>query len=40
MDQDLLRDLFAAAGPIQIRKLFGGQGIYSDGMIIAEVVRG
>ena len=40
MDEQLLRELFAAAGPIQIRKLFGGQGIYADGMIIAVVVRG
>ena len=40
MDEELLRELFAAAGPIQIRKLFGGQGIYADGMIVAVVVHG
>ena len=40
MDEELLRELFAAVGPIQIRKLFGGQGIYADGLIIALVVHG
>lgn len=40
MDGDLLRELFASLGPIQIRRLFGGQGIYADGLILALVVRG
>lgn len=40
MDEELLRELFAAIGPIQIRKFFGGQGIYADGIIIAVVVHG
>ena len=40
MEEELLRELFAAIGPIQIRKFFGGQGIYADGIIIAVVVHG
>lgn len=28
MDQDYLKDLFASVGPISIRNMFGGQGIY------------
>ena len=30
MDQDHLHDLFAAFGPISIRKLFGGWGLFYD----------
>jgi DNA transformation protein and related proteins len=37
MDDDLLRDLFAGLGPITIRRMFGGKGIYSDDLIIALV---
>ena len=40
MDEELLRELFASLGPIQIKRLFGGQGIYADGLIVALVVRG
>lgn len=39
MDQEHLRDIFAGIGPISIRRMFGGQGIYSDGMIFALVLR-
>lgn len=28
MDPDAIRDLFASLGPIRIRRMFGGQGIY------------
>jgi DNA transformation protein and related proteins len=40
MDDESLRELFAEIGPIQIRKLFGGQGVYAGGMIVAVVVHG
>lgn len=40
MDEELLRELFVSLGPIKVRRLFGGQGIYADGMIVALVVRG
>ncbi len=39
MDQEHLRDLFSGLGPISIRRMFGGLGIYSDGMIFALVLR-
>src|SRR5665213_3014289 len=31
-------DLFAAFGPVQLRRLFGGEGVYADGLIIGLVV--
>jgi DNA transformation protein and related proteins len=35
MDNDHLHDLFSGFGPITIKKMFGGKGIYADGLIIA-----
>jgi DNA transformation protein and related proteins len=35
MDDDDIRDLFSSLGPIAIKRLFGGKGIYRDGLIIA-----
>lgn len=40
MDNTRLEELFESLGPISIRKLFGGKGIYCDGVIVAVVVRG
>ena len=40
MDPEQLHELFAPIGPIRIRRLFGGQGIYADGLIVAIVVGG
>jgi DNA transformation protein len=40
MDEYHLRDLFQGLGGITIRKMFGGQGIYHQGVIIAVVVDG
>ncbi len=40
MDDDAIRDLFAGLGPVSIRRMFGGKGIYFDGVIIAIVLRG
>ncbi len=40
METDAIRDLFAGLGPIQIRRLFGGKGIYHDGVIVAIELRG
>jgi DNA transformation protein and related proteins len=34
-DPDHLRDLFARFGPISIRNMFGGQGIYAEGRMFA-----
>ena len=33
-----LRDLFSELGPVVLRKMFGGQGLYHDGMIIGLVI--
>jgi DNA transformation protein and related proteins len=38
MDDDALRDVFSVFGPISIRNMFGGKGIYADGLIIAAVM--
>ncbi|TIU59882.1 MAG: competence protein TfoX, partial [Mesorhizobium sp.] len=35
MDNTRLEELFESLGPISIRKLFGGKGIYCDGVIVA-----
>jgi DNA transformation protein len=40
MDNDALEDLFSGLGPIEIRRLFGGKGIYHRGVIVAIVLRG
>lgn len=37
MDADTLRDLFRDFGAIDIRRMFGGQGIFVDGMMFALV---
>jgi DNA transformation protein len=39
MDQDHLRDLFEGVAPVTFRRMFGGHGIYRDGMIFAVVLR-
>ncbi|MHA6685420.1 TfoX/Sxy family protein [Mesorhizobium sp. A556] len=40
MDNERLAELFESLGPISIRRLFGGKGIYFDGVIIAIEMRG
>lgn len=37
MDEDYLRDLFAPFGPITIKRMFGGQGVYCAHGIFALV---
>jgi DNA transformation protein len=39
MDAEDLKDLFRDFGPIAVRRMFGGQGILVDGMMIALVAR-
>ena len=39
MDAEFIRDLFLDFGPVQIRRMFGGAGIYADGIIFALVIR-
>lgn len=40
MDNERLAELFESLGPITIKRLFGGKGIYFDGIIIAIEMRG
>lgn len=35
MDNDAIHDLFSGLGPVTIKRMFGGKGIYFDGSIIA-----
>jgi DNA transformation protein and related proteins len=40
MDNERIAELFEGLGPVSIRKMFGGKGIYFDGVIIAVEIRG
>lgn len=40
MDNEAIADLFSGLGPVQVKKLFGGKGIYHRGVIVAVVIRG
>ena len=37
MDAEDLRDIFRSLGPIHIRRMFGGQGVYQDELMFALV---
>ncbi len=39
-DPDHIRELFAAFGPVTIRRMFGGAGIYADATMFALVADG
>lgn len=39
MDHDAIHELFQAVGPVSIKRMFGGKGIYADGLIIAIELR-
>jgi DNA transformation protein and related proteins len=40
MDADTLRELFRDFGSVDVRRMFGGMGIFADGLMIALVARG
>lgn len=40
MENDAIHDLFSVFGPVRIRRMFGGKGVYCDGCIIAVEIRG
>jgi DNA transformation protein len=40
MDRESIEELFQALGPVTIRRMFGGKGIYCDGRIFALEFRG
>lgn len=35
MDAEDIRDLFAEAGPVRIRRMFGGQGVFAGDLMFA-----
>lgn len=35
MDPETICDLFSAFGPVRLRRMFGGAGIYADGVMFA-----
>jgi DNA transformation protein and related proteins len=39
LDADTLHELFAEFGPVSIRRMFGGMGVFADGLMIALVSR-
>ena len=39
MDADFVRDLFASFGPVTVRRMFSGAGIFADGMMFGLIVR-
>ena len=40
MDDERIEELFEGLGPVAIRRLFGGKGIYHRGVIVAIVLQG
>ena len=40
MNDAAIHDLFAGLGPVSIKRMFGGKGIYHDGLIVALEVDG
>jgi len=40
LDRDYVLELFAAFGPVSVRRMFGGAGIFADGLMIAIVSDG
>jgi DNA transformation protein len=40
LDPDHIRDLFVAFGPVQVRRMFGGAGLYADGVMFGLVSDG
>ncbi len=40
MDSEGVRELFAPFGPVTVRRMFGGAGIYADGLCFAVEMRG
>jgi DNA transformation protein and related proteins len=40
LDPEFIRELFAPFGPVTVRRLFGGAGIFAEGLIFALVFDG
>jgi DNA transformation protein len=40
MDAESIRELFSEFGPVDVRRMFGGSGVFVDGRMIALISRG
>ena len=40
MDAEAIRDVFRSFGPVHVRRMFGGKGIYQDELMFALEARG
>ena len=40
MDTSDIDEMFSALGPVTVKRMFGGQGIYDRGLIVAVVFKG
>ncbi|GGF63319.1 hypothetical protein GCM10007301_23940 [Azorhizobium oxalatiphilum] len=40
MDKDEIVEQFAALGPVDVRRMFGGHGVFRDGLMFALEIRG
>ena len=40
LDPEYVQELFAAFGPVAVRRMFGGAGVYADGIMFALVADG
>ncbi|QDZ00800.1 TfoX/Sxy family protein [Nitratireductor mangrovi] len=40
MDDERIQELFSGLGPVSIRRMFGGKGVYHNGVIVAVLLRG
>jgi len=40
LDPEFIRELFATFGPVTVKRMFGGSGIWSDGLMFALVFDG
>jgi DNA transformation protein and related proteins len=40
VDPEAVRELFASFGPVTVRRMFGGAGIYADGTMFALIADG
>ena len=39
MDHEFIRDLFAPFGPVTVRRMFSGAGIFADGLMFGLIAR-
>jgi DNA transformation protein and related proteins len=39
MDPEFIRELFASFGPVTVRRMFSGAGIFADGLMFGLIVR-